>query len=140
MFAGVVAATRFATGPATGRRPRLTLVAGAVLAGAGTALLGATGTLAVALAGLALAAAGTAVLFPTLIVVVTAMVPDRVRGTATSAVTTVAYLGFLAGPVYVGAWADRVGLPGAMLAVAALAVVLAVLAAAAVRPRVPAAA
>ena len=70
-------------------------------------------------------------------VVLTAGVPDRVRGTATLAVTTVAYLGFLAGPAYVGAWADAVGLPGAMLAVAALALVLAMLAAVSVRPRIP---
>jgi MFS family permease len=139
VFAGVVAATRFVTGPLSGRRPRLVLVGGAVVAGAGTALVAAAGTLAVALTGLALAAAGTAVLFPTLIVVVTARVPDRVRGTATSAVTTVAYLGFLAGPAYVGAWADAVGLPGAMLAVAALALVLAMLAAAIVRSRIPSA-
>jgi hypothetical protein len=43
----------------------------------------------------------------------------------------VAYLGFLAGPVYVGTWAGAVGLPGAMLAVAALAAGLALLAGAA---------
>jgi predicted MFS family arabinose efflux permease len=87
-----------------------------------------TGTLAVALTGHALAAAGTGVLFPTLIVVLTARVPDCVRGSATSAVTTVAY---------VGAWADAVGLRGAMLAVAALALALATLAAATVRSRLP---
>jgi MFS family permease len=137
VFAGVVAVTRFSTGDMSSRRPRAVLVAGAVVAGAGTALVAAADTLAVALAGLALAAAGTAVLFPTLIVVLTAQVPDRVRGTATSAVTTVAYLGFLAGPAYVGAWADAVGLPGAMLAVAALALVLATLAAVSVRSRIP---
>ena len=137
VFAGVVAASRFVTGPLSGRRPRPALVGGAVLAGAGTALVAAAGTLAVALTGLALAAAGTAVLFPTLIVVLTARVSDRVRGSATSVVTTVAYLGFLAGPAYVGAWADAVGLPGAMLAVAALALLLAILAAATVRSRAP---
>ena len=137
VFAGVVAVTRFVIGPVSARRPRLVLVGGAVLAGVGTALVAATGALAVALTGLALAAAGTAVLFPTLILVLTARVPDRVRGTATSAVTTVAYLGFIAGPAYVGAWADEVGLPGAMLAVAALALVLATLAAATVRSQIP---
>jgi predicted MFS family arabinose efflux permease len=137
VFAGVVAACRFVTGPLSGRRPRPALVGGAVLAGAGTALVAAAGTLAVALTGLALAAAGTAVLFPTLIVVLTARVSDRVRGSATSVVTTVAYLGFLAGPAYVGAWADAVGLPGAMLAVAALALLLAILAAATVSSRAP---
>jgi predicted MFS family arabinose efflux permease len=137
VFAGVVAASRFVTGPLSGRRPRPALVGGAALAGVGTALVAAASTLAVALTGLALAAAGTAVLFPTLIVVLTARVSDRVRGTATSVVTTVAYLGFLAGPAYVGAWADAVGLPGAMLAVAALALLLAILAAATVRSRAP---
>ena len=137
VFAGVVAVTRFATGDVSSRRPRAVLVGGAVIAAAGTALLAAADTLALALTGLALAAAGTAALFPTLMVVLTAGVPDRVRGTATSAVTTVAYLGFLAGPAYVGAWADAVGLPGAMLAVAALALVLAMLAAVSVRPRIP---
>jgi MFS family permease len=49
------------------------------------------------------------------------------RGRATSVVTTVSYLEFLAGPVYVGLWADAVGLRGAMLAVAALAAGLFVL-------------
>ena len=82
------------------------------------------------------AAAGTAVLFPTLLVVLTGGVPDGLRGTATSAVTTVAYLGFLAGPAYVGAWADSVGLAGAMIAVAGLAAVLALLAPVALRGRV----
>jgi MFS family permease len=80
------------------------------------------------LAGLALAAAGTAALFPTLMSVLTATVPDERRGAATSVVTTVAYLGFLTGPVYVGTWAGAVGLPGAMLAVAGLAAGLALLA------------
>jgi MFS family permease len=77
------------------------------------------------------------VLFPTLMVVLTARVPDRLRGTATSTVTTIAYLGFIAGPAYVGAWADAVGLPDAMLAVAAPALVLATLAAVSVRRRIP---
>jgi predicted MFS family arabinose efflux permease len=133
VFAGVVGVTRFATGEVSSRRPRAALVSGAVVAGAGTALVAAADTLAVALAGLALAAAGTAVLFPTLMVVLNAQVGDRVRGTATSTVTTIAYLGFIAGPAYVGAWGDAVGLPGAMLAVAALALVLATLAAVSVR-------
>jgi hypothetical protein len=139
VFAGVVAVTRFATGALGGRHPRLLFVGGALVAGAGTALLAAAGALVVALLGLALAAAGTAVLFPTLIVLMTARVPDRVRGSATSTVTTVSYLGFLAGPAYVGAWAGGVGLPGAMLAVAALAALLATLAAAGLRAWVPSA-
>jgi MFS family permease len=39
-------------------------------------------------------------------------------------VTIVSYLGFIAGPVYVGLWADALGLRTAMLAVAALGVAL----------------
>jgi MFS family permease len=137
IFAGAVAITRFAAGPVSARRPALLIVAGSALAAAGTGLVAVASTLGVALASLVLAAAGTAVLFPTLLVVLTARVPDRVRGTATSAVTTVAYLGFLAGPPYFGAWADGVGLPGAMLAVAGLALALAALAAATPRVRIP---
>jgi hypothetical protein len=45
----------------------------------------------------------------------------------------VSYLGFVAGPVYVGTWAGAVGLPGAMLAVAGLAAGLALLAGPALR-------
>ena len=67
--------------------------------------------------------------------VLAATVSDERRGAATSVVTTTAYLGFLAGPVYVGAWAGAVGLPGAMVAVAALAVGLSVLAGVALRGR-----
>ena len=137
IFAGTVAITRFAAGALSARRPTLVVVAGSALAAAGTGLVAIASTLGVALAGLGVAAAGTAVLFPTLLVVLTARVPDHVRGTATSAVTTVAYLGFLAGPPYVGAWADGVGLPGAMLAVAGLALALAALAAATLRVRMP---
>jgi MFS family permease len=138
LFAGVVAVTRFASGGLGSRRPVLVLAAGSLVAAAGTAIVAAAATLVVAMAGLALAAAGTGVLFPTLLVVLTDRVPDRVRGSATSAVTGVAYLGFLAGPGYVGAWAGAVGLPGAMVAVAAIAAVLALLAPAALRAhRVP---
>jgi MFS family permease len=68
------------------------------------------------------------VLFPTLIGVVSRNVDEPRRGRATSVVTTVSYLGFLLGPVYVGLWADTVGLRPAMLAVAALTVGLFVLA------------
>ncbi|HEY8544387.1 MAG TPA: hypothetical protein VIL36_05035, partial [Acidimicrobiales bacterium] len=74
------------------------------------------------------AAAGTAVVHPTLLGLVADHADEPARGRATSLVTTVAYLGFLAGPVYVGRWADATALPTAMLAVAALAAALAVVA------------
>jgi MFS family permease len=104
------------------------MVTGSALAAAGTAIVAGAGGVPAGLAGLALAAAGTAALFPTLMSVLTATVRDERRGAATSVVTTVAYLGFIAGPVYVGIWAGVVGLPGAMLAVAGLAPGLALLA------------
>lgn len=46
------------------------------------------------------------------------------RGRTTATVSTVAYLGFLLGPSYVGSWSDAVGLRGAMLAVASLGALL----------------
>jgi MFS family permease len=133
VFAGVIAVTRFASANLTARRPTAVMVAGSALAAAGTAIVAGAGGVPAGLAGLALAAAGTAALFPTLMSVLAAMAPDERRGAATSVVTTVAYLGFIAGPVYVGTWAGAVGLPGAMLAVAGLAAGLALVSAAALR-------
>jgi MFS family permease len=133
VFAGVIAVTRFASASLAARRPAAVLVAGSALAAAGTAIVAGAGGVPAGLAGLALAAAGTAALFPTLVSVLTATVPDARRGAATSVVSTVSYLGFIAGPVYVGTWAGVVGLPGAMLAVAGLAAGLALLAGAALR-------
>ncbi|MGK5551437.1 MFS transporter [Actinomadura kijaniata] len=124
VFAGTVAFTRFALGGLGAAHARTVLLAGAATAAAGAVLITVSPTLLLAGLGLAVAAAGTAVLFPTLLGVVSRNVDESRRGRATSVVTTVSYLGFLVGPVYVGLWADAVGLRGAMLAVAALAVAL----------------
>ncbi|MHB9856765.1 hypothetical protein [Streptomyces sp. YIM S03343] len=51
-------------------------------------------------------------------------VEESHQGRATSVITTISYLGFLLGPVYVGSWAAATGLRGAMTAVAALAAAL----------------
>lgn len=133
VFAAMVAATRFAISLRPVSR-RLLLLGGAGLAASGTVLLALSTGLASALLGLALGGVGTAVLFPTLLSLVAEHVPEGTRGTATSTVATVAYLGFLGGPVYVGWWASAVGLPGAMLAVAGLAGVLLVVTAFAIGP------
>jgi MFS family permease len=126
VFAAFAAAGRFTAGAS----PRLPagplLTAGALIAAGGTVVLARSGTVAVALAGLALAAAGTSVLFPTLLREALGGIRPGVRGRATSAVTTTAYLGFLLGPVYVGGLASAAGLRDAMLGVAALAVLTAV--------------
>lgn len=121
VFAGTVASTRFLAGGLPAGHARSVLVIGALTAAAGTGVLAVAPTLVVAGLGLAIAAAGTAVLFPTLVGVVSREVDESQRGRATSIVTSVSYLGFILGPVYVGLWADAVGLRGAMLAVAALA-------------------
>ena len=126
VFAAVAAATRFAAGAATRLPAGPLLTAGAVVATAGSMLLARSSTLATALTGLALAAAGTSVLFPTLLREALSGVRPEVRGRATSAVATTAYLGFLLGPVYVGSLASAAGLRNAITGVAALAAVTAV--------------
>jgi MFS family permease len=127
VFAGTVAITRFSIGGLKPTHAHTVLLAGALVAAAGTALIAAAPNLFIAGLGLAAAAAGTAVLFPTLLGIVSRNVDEYHRGRATSVVTTVSYLGFILGPVYVGLWAEAVGLRGAMVAVAALAVGLFVL-------------
>jgi MFS family permease len=122
VFAGTVAITRFAIGGLKATHVHTVLLAGALAAAAGTALIAVAPNLVIAGVGLMVAAAGTAVVFPNLIAIVSRNVDEYHRGRATSVVTTVSYLGFLFGPVYVGLWADAIGLRGAMLAVAALAV------------------
>jgi MFS family permease len=145
-FAAVAAIARFAAGLVdldSGHRATVVLAGGASTAAVGTLVVAVAPGVPVALAGLVLAAAGTAVLFPVLLSTSTRTVPTAFRGRATSAVGTTAYLGFLLGPVGVGAVAGAAdgGLRAAMVAVAGLAVVVAVLAgpvAARARRRVPA--
>ncbi len=122
VFAGTVAITRFAIGGVKATHVHTVLLAGAFAAAVGTALIAAAPNLFIAAVGLTVAAAGTAVVFPNLIAIVSRSVEEHHRGRATSVVTTVSYLGFLLGPVYVGLWAEAIGLRAAMLAVAALAV------------------
>ena len=127
VFAATVAITRFSIGGLKAAHAQTVILAGALTAAAGAAIIAAAPNLFVAALGLTAAAAGTAVLFPTLLGIVSRNVDETRRGRATSIVTTVSYLGFLLGPVYVGLLADATGLRGAMLAVAALAVALFVL-------------
>ncbi len=128
VFAGTVAITRFSIGGLKAAHARVVLLSGALAAAAGALIIAAAPGLLVASLGLAVAAAGTAVLFPTLLGYVSRNVEESRRGRATSLVTTVSYLGFLLGPVYVGQWADHQGLRAAMVAVAALGALLFVLA------------
>jgi MFS family permease len=125
VFAAVMAITRLGAGRLSTRRPGAVLLTGSATAAIGTALVGAAPSVPAGWLGLAIAAAGTGVLFPTVLGVLSARVPEHVRGSATSIVTTIAYVGFLVAPVYVGRWADIAGLRGAMFALAALAAGLA---------------
>lgn len=123
-FAMTAALTRFTTAAITWRHPLATLVLASLIATAGGLLTASASTLPLALAGIVAAAAGTAALFPTLLSYGLRPIPDGSRGRATSAITTVAYLGFVAGPAYFGLLADAAGVRGAFTGIAALTAVL----------------
>jgi len=127
VFAAVVAITRFSTGGLQPAHATRTLVLGAAAASVGATILAAAPNVILAVIGLAVAAAGTAVLYPTLLGIVSRSTDDATRGRATSLLTTISYLGFLLGPVYVGLWSEAAGLRAAMAAIAALCAVLLVL-------------
>lgn len=127
VFAGVVAVTRFALGRIQQGNERTILILGSLAAATGALILAASPTVPVAILGLIVAAAGTAALYPTMLSLVSRGVDEAYRGRATAIVTTVSYIGFLLGPVYVGIWSQATGLRGAMVAVAALGVVLSAL-------------
>jgi MFS family permease len=128
VFAGVAAITRFSTGRISAAHARSTIAVGATAAATGAVVVALSPDLAVGALGIALAAAGTAVMFPMILSVVSSRVDEASRGRATSVASTVAYLGFLLGPSYVGFWSNAVGLRGAMVAVACLSALLLVLA------------
>ncbi|WP_425455122.1 MFS transporter [Actinoallomurus bryophytorum] len=128
VFAGTVAITRFSIGSLKTAHARTVILTGALAAAGGALVIAGAPSLLVATLGLVMAGAGTGVLFPTLLATVSRNVEEDYRGRATSIVSTVSYLGFLFGPVYVGVAADAAGLRGAMVAVAALAAALFVLA------------
>lgn len=127
-FAAVAAAIRFGAGVAHHRvRPIVVLCLGGFAAGAGTLVLAASTTVSLAILGVVLAAAGTAVCFPTLLSIVVAHTAKKVRGRVVSAVSSVAYLGFLLGPAVVGAFSAGFGLRVGVGAIAGLAAVFTLL-------------
>ncbi|MEO3871033.1 MFS transporter [Nonomuraea sp. B12E4] len=123
-FATTAALTRLATAAITMRRAIATLVVASLVATAGGVLTAFAPTLPLALAGIVAAAAGASVLFPTLLSYGLRPVADESRGRATSAISTVAYLGYLAGPAYFGLLADATGVQPAFVGVAVLTAVL----------------
>jgi MFS family permease len=126
IFAGVSALTRFSIGGFARLPAGPTLTVGALVAVIGTLLVAHASEVSTGLAGLALAAAGTSVLFPTLLSAVLEDVPDDDRGRSTSTVAATAYIGFILGPVLVGAVAGAADLRVAMIAVAGVAALAAV--------------
>jgi predicted MFS family arabinose efflux permease len=133
VFAAAVAVSRLTLGHLPDRGSGPVIVGGSLAAAGGALIIGLAPDLPADAAGLAVAAAGTGVLFPCLLAVVTRTTPAAKTGCATSLVTGVSYLGFLLGPVYVGTWAGVAGLRGAMLAVAALGLIIAMAAPPALR-------
>jgi MFS family permease len=127
----------FAAAAATGRiggnallrrlRPVQLLVAGGVIAAAGSITAAAAGTAWLALIGVGVAGLGTSVCAPTIIGLAGAWAGPERRAGAISTVTTLAYLGFLLGPAAVGAASSAWSLPVALGGVAVLALVVAAL-------------
>jgi MFS family permease len=126
VFGGSAAAGRLAGhGLAERVSERRLLAAGAAIGAAGTLLGALAPTPAVALVGIAIAGAGTSVCAPTLIGLAGRLATPGERGSAVSAVTTLAYGGFLVGPAAVGLAAGAAGLPAALASVAVVAAMLA---------------
>ncbi|WP_235945696.1 MFS transporter [Metallococcus carri] len=120
-FAATAAVARLTLAPLSRSHPTAILLGGGTLAAAGSVVLATAPSVAVALVGLVLAALGTATLFPTLLSRSLRGVAPAQHGRATSTIGATAYLGFLLGPAYVGALTEVSDLRGALLGVAALA-------------------
>jgi MFS family permease len=107
---------------------RALLAAGAAIGSAGTLLAALAGSVPVALTGIAVAGLGLSVCAPTLLGLAGRLVAPDQRGSAVSAVTTLAYMGFLVGPAAVGLVAGATSLATALAGVAGVAALLAALA------------
>jgi len=129
VFAATAALARLTLAPLSRSHPTVMLLGGGALATTGSVVLATASTVIVALVGLVVAALGTATLFPTLLSRSLRGSDPAQHGRSTSAVAATAYLGFLLGPAYVGLLAESSDLRGALLGVAALALVFTVAAA-----------
>jgi MFS family permease len=126
VFGASAAAGRLGGHALTERIPeRRLLAAGASIGAVGTLLAALAPTAAVALVGIAIAGIGTSVCAPTLIGLAGRLAAPGERGSAVSAVTTLAYGGFLVGPAAVGLAAGAASLPAALAGVAVVAALLA---------------
>jgi MFS family permease len=127
-FASAMTAGRLAGNAVIARwSERRVLITGAFVAAAGSAVAAVAPTIPVALVGILAAGIGCSVLAPTVISVTGRAAAPNERATVVGSVTTLMYLGFLAGPAAVGGVAQLQTLRFSLAAVAALALVLGVL-------------
>jgi MFS family permease len=132
-YAFAMVAGRLAGHPLSARfGDRRLLAGGAVLAVAGLLIASAATSLPVALVGFVLGGAGVSAAAPVAFGAAGRGAGEEERGSAVATVTTLGYLGFLAGPPITGAAAELVGLRAAFVALACVAAALAVL-----TPRLP---
>jgi len=110
---------------------RQLLAAGAVTAAMGLALAALAPGVPLALVGFALGGAGVSVAAPTLFGAAGRGAADAERGSAVATVTTISYLGFLAGPPLIGAVSGAVDLRAGIALLALIALLLAAAAASA---------
>ena len=108
---------------------RYLLAAGAGLAASGLVLAAGAPTVPLALLGLFLGGAGISVAAPTLFGAAGRNAPNSERGSAVASVTTISYLGFLAGPPLIGVVSGALGLRAGFGVLAAISALLAVAAA-----------
>jgi MFS family permease len=111
---------------------RLLLGGGALAAVAGLVLVSVSASVPVALVGCFLGGAGVSAAAPVAFGAAGRGAAEAERGSAVATVTTLGYLGFLAGPPLTGAAAELVGLRAAFVVLACVASALAVL-----TPRLP---
>ena len=104
---------------------RYLLAGGAATAATGLALAAIAPAVPLALLGFALGGAGVSVAAPTLFGAAGRGAPDAERGSAVASVTTISYLGFLAGPPLIGAVSGAVDLRAGIGLLAAIALLLA---------------
>ena len=110
---------------------RRLLAGGAATAAMGLGLAAAAPSIPVALLGFALGGAGVSVAAPTLFGAAGRGASEAERGSAVASVTTISYLGFLAGPPLIGAVSGAVDLRAGLGLLSAIALLLAVAAASA---------
>jgi MFS family permease len=104
---------------------RILLAGGALVAAAGLVLAAASTGIPLALTGFVLGGGGISIAAPTLFGAAGRGASDADRGSAVASVTTVSYLGFLAGPPLIGAVSGAGGLRVGMVALAGIALLLA---------------